>query len=177
MERRTNVIIGSYKRVTVEIKDTVRVRARNFKVLVGDINDVFKDDGTDVADLDPGWIVGVVGHGNATLELLECIDEGNPFALVGIEVDETVKGRKISHACNRSWIITDDNVPERVVVLRIFGLSLLELDDGQGIRGILTNIGLIDQLEHRRLANVLIVLGVGNSGSIANRGGSGENIQ
>jgi len=195
LERRAGPIIGSHKRVAVEIKDTAFVRAGNFKVFIGDINDIFKDDRADVANFDLGWIVGIGRRGNAALELLECVNEGNPFAFVGVEVDETVKGRKSFSWLERrhggwlgvwlewesnvsadtldrcrllgrlvgrlvSWIITDSNVPERVVVLRVWSLTLLELDDGERIRGVRADVGLIYQLEHCRLANVLIVLGV-----------------
>ena len=148
--------VRGYQRKAVEIKDTTITKARDLKVLVGEVDDVFKDDGPVFTNLDLGTIIGirVGGSGNLSLEVLKRVDVRIPFASIGIVVEKAFQLK----AGSRGNGLGNGDIPQRVVVIGIFGLPLLELDESERIIGIGADIGLVDQLEDGRLANVLVIL-------------------
>ena len=50
------------------------------------------------------------------------------------------------------------DIPQRIIVVGIKRLALLELDDVDGICDVLSEVGLVDHLEDRWLSEVLVVL-------------------
>ena len=153
--RATNSIRG-YKRISIEIKDTAITKARKLKVLVGEVNDAIENNGLVLTNLDLGAVIGigVGGSGNLSLEVLERVDVRVPFASVGIVVEKAFQ----LQAGSRGDGLGHCDIPERVVVAWIFGLTLLKLDESERIIGIGADVGLVNQLEDGRLANVLVVL-------------------
>ena len=63
---------------------------------------------------------------------------------------------EVRQALRIIWVVHD--VPKRIIVFGIFRLTFAELDDGEGIVGIGTDVGMVDQLEDGRPTNILVVL-------------------
>ena len=158
MKRRSINSIRSDERISIQIKDASISKARDLKVLVGEVDDVFKDDGPVFTNLNLGAIIGIgIGSGrDLSFEVFERVDVRIPFASIGIVVEEAFQ-LKASSSGNG---LGHGDIPKRIVVFGIFGLTLLELDESERIIGIGTNIGFVDELEDGRLANVLVILGI-----------------
>ena len=156
MKRRSTNSIRSDERISIQIKDASISKARDLKVLVGEVDDVFKDDGPVFTNLNLGAIIGIgIGSGrDLSFEVFERVDVRIPFASIGIVVEKAFQLK----AGSRGNGLGNGDIPQRVVVIGIFGLPLLELDESERIIDIGTNIGLVDQLEDGRLANVLVIL-------------------
>ena len=86
-------LLSSNERVSIQIKFAIRSKARDLKEFVGNVDDILKDNGPIATDLDLGTIVwvGVRRSGNASLQLLKCVNIGYPFAFIGVEIDDAWK--------------------------------------------------------------------------------------
>jgi hypothetical protein len=95
------------------------------------------------------WVVGV---GDLLLQVFERVNIRLPFALVVVVVEKAheVKVGRFGR--------TNTDIPKRIIVVGVFRLAFAKLDDGEGIVGIGTDVGLVDQLEDGGLAKILIVL-------------------
>ena len=64
---------------------------------------------------------------------------------------------EVRQALRIIWVVHD--VPEGIIIFGIFRLTFAELDDGEGIVGIGTDVGLVDKHKLGRLTNILVILG------------------